>query len=1551
MQTALLALNESPDVTQSQSSSYAQRYQGLLDDYDILLSLMGNTETSPDSLADTLIKPRPLSPMALDNEIGQRALQALIKDEDYRVLCKKLKASYSYLTVTIKEGSGVYETRSLDRATTVPLELTGQPKWSDWVAIINKAAQTLGGQIRFDSLFSIPRMALYYGIAPWDPKNAAEHQAAIHALEEKRARHSLELERGIDIDRLTRAPTSKELKAYRAVRKKLPSYSMSIEAFVSKVTHSQIIDVTRQFLPEQQTSLLDYLGRTVLGTLTIEQIRATPTVYLEKILRSAEAQELANRLLQALEWYGGKPGEETAPGIRIKLVAKALRLWLAAPTSENPDVIAGYRWQKPTNWGRSYQAIRAEFESHLFTTKRAGSIKESTLAARLFQSQFPMDFSISDIPPDLSYRSSVVWVNFVHGVNLAQAIDPGLLQRMTFQQLVDFPIQQSANASEEQLELIALARIPPTLEWALANDIILQRNDADYTEEEIQRSITALDNLILELNNAITLLDIDPPERLLIAKREMAKIFGSKAFITDGRKLIEADKYLSGRQKRNVIDTPCLTVPDQAYNFHEVYASGKFHTNKKWIVTTQDGKTRSTRWISLSAERTIQTDSDWGFNEPPRVYFPRGKLLPDIAPLFEAEFKNYLDPTKNAYETLIKSQLVSLPWADRRALEQGEVKVYTLREETVDVAAKDETAAITLPLRARMGLILQATHGSSVCHYELLPRAGVVRPRPDLTDLMCGEIHKKAFVKMIFRSRVNSFVAVRSMSLPLDWDAHKTGSAPKPGATCEAIIDQLGETLSRPAANDDDEALLTLSSPRATQIASFISTNLFFVDEKLLRIAALGETEFDRQSSPKHWLEFFKTFVPFWGSIEDLKSDSVGTRLLGVLGLIVDVVSFAIPLGKFAAGSIRLAAATGKVGIRATLPSFSKISGKLLRSSLKNLNPLDGIPSLLKSTGRGLFRLGSKGLFKLKTVAGTADHYDFIKGMPQVTDPGQWRPRISGDELASVRGIDDVPVRSTGSISTPGYHAVDPLSSKPYGPSLTTGSGNLSLGRSHYSPLEKTNDHVLVELSENSRVREVLEVDGRTTLFIDDVPYRLTDDTLRRADLIDVDDAYKAIPCRVRRAPGSKCETSYVIRDPAPTPDIGSFDDTKDWAPWFGDVIYTPATGRAPMRAASIASHSSLEATLEFKKGIYGRVMVSVPVSGQTLVDNFRVGAIIVEAMDESRHYVFMRLNAGDFYVAERIKGQSVHARLMFKKADTLSKELKKELLVVYTGSLYANNMARIYGINAVERALRTMEEIAIPIGGRANPPSTLNLIKVDTSPGEAVFFDHSTRMIITQLQDGATSWSRSKEAPEAFRQRTVEIFDTLFLETATKRATAGNAVRIDSTMRKLHGLIPRSERSRNPRNIAYAEVNTAAGKREVYVSVSGTQGTTGQLPLFKNNLGADEVRVGETTYFNIDLNETFRITALNVTPEGKLLAVPHTIRDIETYQPTLTRVPTSLDSESKLISVIREKYPDRGQIQSVSVATTMPPCDSCSVVMKEFGYDGGENALNVLWH
>ena len=76
----------------------------------------------------------------------------------------------------------------------------------------------------------------------------------------------------------------------------------------------------------------------------------------------------------------------------------------------------------------------------------------------------------------------------------------------------------------------------------------------------------------------------------------------------------------------------------------------------------------------------------------------------------------------------------------------------------------------------------------------------------------------------------------------------------------------------------------------------------------------------------------------------------------------------------------------------------------------------------------------------------------------------------------------------------------------------------------------------------------------------------------------------------------------------------------------------------------------------------------------------------------------------------------------------------------------------------------------------------------------------------------------------------------------------------------------------------------------------------------------------------------------------------PTPIDNIETYTPELTARPTSLDTESKLISVIRDKYPDPKELESITIGTTMAPCDSCAIVMKQFGYDSSPDDLNVIW-
>jgi hypothetical protein len=98
-----------------------------------------------------------------------------------------------------------------------------------------------------------------------------------------------------------------------------------------------------------------------------------------------------------------------------------------------------------------------------------------------------------------------------------------------------------------------------------------------------------------------------------------------------------------------------------------------------------------------------------------------------------------------------------------------------------------------------------------------------------------------------------------------------------------------------PAAHHDSSPNLSFTSPRTAQIASFIATQLFYVDEQALRSDAWGKTRFEQDTSKTHWIHALKGFIPFWGSLEDLQSDSPEKRALGVLGLFLDIVSFAIP--------------------------------------------------------------------------------------------------------------------------------------------------------------------------------------------------------------------------------------------------------------------------------------------------------------------------------------------------------------------------------------------------------------------------------------------------------------------------------------------------------------------------------------------------------------------------------------------------------------------------------------------------------------------------------
>ncbi|EJM92793.1 hypothetical protein PMI34_01976 [Pseudomonas sp. GM74] len=1448
----------------------------------------------------------------------------------------------------------VFSTSFKDGVTTYTIEDVTSST-SD-IRAFQRALMNIGGHIRTDRLLPLSQFLKYYGLALPIAQNTDSLTRLIEEVEEKRAIHRLNLEQGLQISEL-----------------------------IEPHDHTLILDVVSELVTNEASSVIDALTSEIEPPLTPHQLAVQPTACLERLLDTAKARNLAQRLLEELDWYGSKPDEVTVPDIGEKLLLEALRLWYDLTCTEAPHSIAGYQLQQRANQGQSYANILKNFRQHLEDSFRTTTPTETALLGRLCQAWFPVEFQVRDIPHDLPYATSVVWVNFVHGAHLAHALDPALLQRLTFQQITDLPLKKIRNATDALHQLIDLTRVPAALAWTNATGAVQPgAQTGDATQDKLS-ALQALENHKAQLNEAIVQLEVAPPDRLKLAEQQLKRALANDLMPAPVATRVMRNLYRSGKRvERSLLDTP--DVPHKTWPLVEVYASDGLSPDHKWYISS-DGKT-ARHWIRLSSERKFESGPVDSKTRHVQL-FPVNRTLPDIAALFDEQFKNYLAKKKIAYENLIKSLLVTLPWADRKILEQGEVRVLSLRDET-GRKAEEETATHTLPLRARMGFVLQATYDNAVRFYECLPRAGVIRPRTDVTTAHVGGTRDKFyFVNRLVEEDYDFHIAIRPHRLPFDRSAHDSGMPPKSGSTCLAILDQLGDALSPTAmstAHHDHFPNLTLTSPRTRQIASFIAARLFYLDEQELRREAWGVTQFERDSNKEHWLHNLKGFVPFWGSLEDLQSDKFGDRVLGVIGLALDIVSFMVPLGKFAAGSIRLTANAGRMGIRATLPRMANLSRKLVTSSLKNFNPLDGSVDLLrltgsgiKSAGRAVVYLEKRAMLQLKKLAGRADSYDFFDSLPQITEPGRWKPLTDADQLAIVKGIEDVPVRKID-----GHHYLfDPLSTRPYGPRITTRNHELSLGRSSYSTVEKTDDLVFIELPDQAQVRYQFDIDGRTTVFIDDVPYRLDGEDLRRIEMIDDSSALTSVPCRPRRAPnnGSECLSSFVTGTPAPTPEVGSFDETKGYAPWFGDRVAEAVT--RPGHDGQFITHEGnlyqvidnkptlypgditelgfdkkwlvprreMPANLMFRKGIYGRIEVKGVYEGAE--DPHRIGAILVPSIDESSTYVFSRINTDKYYVATVPKGQNLSEPLTLKrlfKADLAKGTLGAELLTVYTGSLSANNIARIHSKEALELAMKTMDEIAIPIGTKSNPPGNMKLLKVDTSPGEALMFDHSTRMIVTRLPKGATTWSRSKDAPEDLRQSTANIFDTLFMEPTIDANNANSALRINQTMQKLHQLIPKRERSFNPRNIAYADVITSSGQREIYVSVSGAQQTTGHLPLFKQHLGADSVPVGDSTYFNIDMNQSFPYTSLDVTVEGKLLAVPATIKDIEKYNPAQSKKPTSLDSESKLIRVIREKYPDPKAIKSVNIATTMPPCESCSIVMKEFGYDGGKNALQVLW-
>ena len=173
--------------------------------------------------------------------------------------------------------------------------------------------------------------------------------------EERLAEQALGLDDNPHIDTLLPRPTARDHKRFKALLRQTPALaqSMTVEAYKAQRIDEQIYQTVESFM-KAGTGLLRQLAGDLLFSLTIEEVRATPSVFLRQILDSAQSKELTDRLLKALKWYGARPGEQTP---RIHAPPTVVQSDLRLPTQAAARRAASSFWFLLAGYGALGQKL------------------------------------------------------------------------------------------------------------------------------------------------------------------------------------------------------------------------------------------------------------------------------------------------------------------------------------------------------------------------------------------------------------------------------------------------------------------------------------------------------------------------------------------------------------------------------------------------------------------------------------------------------------------------------------------------------------------------------------------------------------------------------------------------------------------------------------------------------------------------------------------------------------------------------------------------------------------------------------------------------------------------------------------------------------------------------------------------------------------------------------------------------------------------------------------------------------------------------------------
>lgn len=676
--------------------------------------------------------------------------------------------------------------------------------------------------------------------------------------------------------------------------------------------------VCADYLGTEGGSLLGRLGAAVLASRTALQIRTSPVTLLTQVIRSDEARALAKAILKKWEWSESEPLEPLFT-LTDRVLWHAISVDIQSPENLQLGHFAGYEIARPDNWGRSHADILVDIHRHMIATGKASSLNEAALATFVVAFNHHPEWLISDIPDDLPYAVSEVWVNVQHGVKLAEILELGSSRWINFQDLTDLPAVFSRTMeTEEQRTTYAVTWIPALLTWAQANGHLRLQDDRLYSIEEVEQATRAFERAEDEMLQAINTLAEPAPERRAMA---LANIESATRTPEIAAQLEEA-----GYRLPPIPLSPNLVLVPKSYP--PVYRDKHGTYSLSHVPYDAYGIKReafSILDVYMSGEkiedwRAPGNPHDGNLSHVPFEVTLLYNAMPPMPESFNDSFQGYLANARLAYATLIRKLLVRLPFKHRVAIENGEVTLLSLRLPTQDIRAASENESHREPLRGRAGFIIKAAYLNTTTYYEVFPLRMIIRHRPDLITLPEGGL-----IVTVSWGRIpipsswiggdgrptqhNPVDIIAGSELAFDKDAYLKGREPQAGAAATLIADVIGIRFHKPMTETGKEAPLTTFSERCMAIGHSISQDLFYVNTDVLYEQCKEVTNVERYNgkpgAPELVGKFLLAMTP-WHEIKEIMSGERLRMRAGMLGLFFYSLLYISPAGKLLAGAALL---------------------------------------------------------------------------------------------------------------------------------------------------------------------------------------------------------------------------------------------------------------------------------------------------------------------------------------------------------------------------------------------------------------------------------------------------------------------------------------------------------------------------------------------------------------------------------------------------------------------------------------------------------------------